>query len=349
MKNLIKPKEIFDAYVRRKYHSNHKKIALITLKTIENVKGKTNLNLIKLADEYALDVFGSQIYAPWLYVYSAISGQFKEGWIPDNYYGKIVVPKLKGNYGIIGDFNGLTNRVFNSSYFPVKAYRINNLWWTPQYQVISDQDLSDIIFEKSEKVVFKIDNSIQGKGVYFFDKNNFSLDKVKGLGNGVFQKFIKQHSFFNNIMSKSVATIRITSVTNNEGKASIRSCYLRVGRIEDSHVKSSSHIRIPINVVTGELNMFGYNTFWQEIESHPDSEFVFQDKIIPSFNKCIEAALSLHEHIPFVRSIGWDMIIDENSEVQVMEWNGLHNDIKFSEATQGPCFSDLGWEKLWKF
>jgi hypothetical protein len=29
-----------------------------------------------------------------------------------------------------------------------------------------------------------------------------------------------------------------------------------------------------------------------------------------------------------------------------MEWNALHNDIKFSEATQGPCFTDLRWERF---
>jgi hypothetical protein len=34
-----------------------------------------------------------------------------------------------------------------------------------------------------------------------------------------------------------------------------------------------------------------------------------------------------------------------NDNVQVMEWNGFHNDIKFSEATQGPCFADLGFQK----
>lgn len=32
--------------------------------------------------------------------------------------------------------------------------------------------------------------------------------------------------------------------------------------------------------------------------------------------------------------------------VGLMEWNAGHNDIKFSEATQGPCFHDLGWEKF---
>ena len=52
--------------------------------------------------------------------------------------------------------------------------------------------------------------------------------------------------------------------------------------------------------------------------------------------------------VPFAICIGWDMIIDTNNEIQIMEWNGSHNDIKFSEATQGPCFSNLGWDKLWK-
>jgi hypothetical protein len=29
-----------------------------------------------------------------------------------------------------------------------------------------------------------------------------------------------------------------------------------------------------------------------------------------------------------------------------MEWNGSFPGIKFHEATQGPCFDDLGWEQL---
>ena len=49
--------------------------------------------------------------------------------------------------------------------------------------------------------------------------------------------------------------------------------------------------------------------------------------------------------MPYVRAIGWDVSVDKNDDVHVMEWNGNHNDIKFSEATVGPCFLGLGWEK----
>ena len=197
-------------------------------------------------------------------------------------------------------------------------------------------------------VLFKVDNSLQGRGVFFFDKSNFEQEKIRLLGNGVIQDYINQHAFFEEFMPNSVATIRITTIINDDGNASIRACYLRIGRNSDSHVKSISHIRIPINLETGEFYKYGYTPNWISIEKHPDTNIKFEKKQIPNFTKCVAAALDLHKLVPFTRSIGWDMTIDENNNVKVMEWNGAHNDIKFSEATQGPCFSDLGWEKLWR-
>jgi hypothetical protein len=67
---------------------------------------------------------------------------------------------------------------------------------------------------------------------------------------------------------------------------------------------------------------------------------------IPAFRDCVDTVLQLHGKIPFARCIGWDIAVDESGQVQVMEWNGEHNDVKFSEATQGPCFLDLNWELL---
>ena len=49
---------------------------------------------------------------------------------------------------------------------------------------------------------------------------------------------------------------------------------------------------------------------------------------------------------PYARCVGWDVTVDADEKVMLMEWNAEHNDVKFSEATQGPCFSDLNWERL---
>ena len=344
----MKIKTIKKSFSDRAYHSRHKKNALKILRSIESVKGKTDEKLIKLSDEYATDILGWKGYAPWLYVYSAMNQSFKEGWIPDNYYGRIVVPKLKGNYGTIASYNSLTSRLFKSSQFPDCAYYTNGLWISPEYQVLSDKEVTDIAINNNEKLVYKIDSSSQGKGVHILKKNSFNIEKLELLGNGVLQKHINQHAFFQDITPSSVATVRITSVINDKGIVSVKACYLRVGRNSDTFVKSSSNIRIPVNISTGTLDKYGCTTNWLQIDKHPDTNFLFEHKQIPDFNKFIDTTIKLHKMVPFTRIIGWDMIIDVNNNVQVMEWNGSHNDIKFSEATQGPCFSNLGWEELWK-
>lgn len=330
----------------RLYHASHKRYALKILKSIESVKGKTDKKFIKLSDEYATDVLGWKVYAPYLYVYSAINQSFKEGWIPDNYYGRIVVPKLKGDYGTIGEYNALTSRLFKSSQFPDFMYYTNGIWISPDYQILSNKKVVDIAKKENVELLYKTDKSKRGKGIHMLERNNFNIEKLELLGNGVLQKYINQHTFFQEITSNSVATVRMTSVIDDKGIVTVRACYLRVGRNSDTHVKSDSHIRIPINISNGVLDKYGYTIDWLQIDKHPDTNFLFENQQIPDWNKFVDTSINLHKMVPFARVIGWDMIIDVDNEVKVMEWNGAHNDIRFSEATQGPCFSDLGWEKL---
>ena len=330
-----------------RYHYAHKKHTESILSSIETVKGKTNPKLIKLADEYANDVLGWHGYAPWLYVYSAVSGRFKEGWIPDNYYGRVVVPAIKGSYGNTSNLKPLTNKLFKSDAFPDIAYYVNGLWISKDYNILHEENVEELLFKNSKTIVYKIDKSLQGRGVFFFERTSFKLKEIQKLGNGIFQNCINQHPFFKKLMPASVVTLRITTVLDNAGDASARACYLRIGRTQDTHVKSASHIRVPVDLSSGELNAQGYLTNWLTVDTHPDTNVIFAKERVPSFNKCLSTALNLHKSMPFVQCIGWDMIVDTDNEVKIMEWNGGHNDIKFSEATQGPCFSNLGWEKLW--
>lgn len=331
-----------------RYHRDHKTSAKQILKAVESQKGKTNPKLIKLSHDYANDVFGWSGYAPWLCVYSAMAEIFKEGWIPDNYYGWIVAPSINGDYGETSTLKAVANKLFEKSIFPDIAYYVNGLWISNNGEVLNENDLKGILFEKSKTVVYKADNSLQGRGIIVLEKASFDTKDIKSLGNGVFQEYIFQHPFFEEMMPSSVATLRVTTVLENSGNASARACYLRIGRKTDTHVRSASHIRVPVNPKSGAFGAGGYTVSWLPIDRHPDSNIAFADKQIPVFDKCLATALELHTCFPFVQCIGWDMIIDRNDNVRVMEWNGGHNDIKFSEATQGPCFSDLGWEKLWR-
>ncbi|WP_158847876.1 sugar-transfer associated ATP-grasp domain-containing protein [Algibacter sp. L1A34] len=346
---LISSSKQFVNFIKKyNYNHSHHLMAKNALKTIESIRGSTNPKLINLSNEYAKDVLGWSGYAPWLKAYSAMVGEFKEGWIPENYFGSIIVPKLQGEVGKTSFLKPLSKKLFNSFDFPDVGCFVNGTFYSENYQCIKDTHVAQYLFKDTDKVVFKINNSAQGMGVIVVDQESFNLSQVKRLGDGVFQKYIKQHSFFNQIMPNSVSTIRVLTVLTNDGKASVRAVYLRVGRNRDSHVMSSSQISIPVDVENGELNNLGHSKSWYTLDTHPDTGFEFRNKKIPNFDKIIKKSLELQSSMPFVKCIGWDLILDENDNVQVMEWNGFHTGIGFAEFTQGPCFKGLGWESLWK-
>ena len=151
---------------------------------------------------------------------------------------------------------------------------------------------------------------------------------------------------FANFGSESVATLRFTTVVDDAGGISVRACFLRLGRADDTHIQTDREICVAVSLSTGELCREGYMSNWGATEEHPDSKVRFFGVKIPAFSKCVVTVLDLHKKIPFARCVGWDVTVDVDENVQVMEWNGGPNDVKFSEATQGPCFSDLKWEQL---
>ncbi|WP_298550693.1 sugar-transfer associated ATP-grasp domain-containing protein [uncultured Algibacter sp.] len=325
------------------------KKALNALKIIEDYKGEINPKLVKLSNEYAKEVLGSKAYAPWLYVYAALQNKFEEGWIPDNYYNKEVVQRQKGEYGELADRNFITPLLFPKMETLNVGYFINGKFCTTDNKIINPENFKDYIFKKNSKLVYKLENSKRGKGVFVMDRNNFNTSFCLSCknDNGVFQKFIEQHPFFLEFTDNAVATIRITTVSNEIGNISAKASFIKMGRNNDTHVMSSSAINIPINIKTGELSSKAYMN-WKELDSHPDSKVTFEGKKIPHFEKCIEKGIQMHSEIPFIGCIGWDFAIDKFEEVQLIEWNGRHNGIKFSEATTGPCFKGLNWENLWK-
>ncbi len=341
---LVRP--VVRALIRYRYHYHHMAVAKKILKKIEGAKGSLSEPVVKQCDDYAIEVFGHHHFAAWLYVYSAIAGSFKEGWIPDNYYGSVVVPKLKGVYGKVSCLKALHATVFAHHSFPDILSYANGVFFDTQYQVLHPDSIKGKLFADQERAIFKLDSSEQGKGIFFFEKESFDPGKIHKLGNGIFQRVINQHEMFQEFAKTSVATLRMTTVIEDDGTTSLRACYLRLGTGTDTHVQSKSNIRIPIDLKSGAFNHLGFTSDWLEIDRHPTSKVKFQGKFIPAYDECRKLVTALHKRVPYARCIGWDVTLDNRENVKIMEWNAEHNGIKFTEATQGPCFSDLHWERL---
>ena len=336
------------AYYDYHYQKWHKEYAFRWLKAIESEKGKLSGAVIKRCDEYAVEVLGWKGYARWLYAYSAVAGEFREGWITEDYYEKKVIPKIKHDYYILSNIRPLATKLFDANFFPDIACYSNGFFTDQTFKVLPPESLKEYLFSENKKIVYKTNASMRGEGVHIYTPENFDPNAIKALGNGVFQGYIEQHEFFDQFSSNSVATLRVTSVVNGAGKSSLRAAYLRLGRDSDDCVLSKNAVKIPIDATTGELQPAGYMPDMSTIDKHPDTHVLFEGKAIPNFGKMVAAINEQHAKMPFDPCIGWDVAIDKNEKIRLIEWNGRLNGIKFSEATTGPCFKDLGWENLWR-
>jgi hypothetical protein len=328
-----------------RYNQNLKQIIKKKMQAFQWETGPLNIENKKKCDDYALDVLGWKGYSIGLQLYTLRAGKFKEGWIPENYFYNKVMPEWQGKYGQISHLRCLTTKLFKDTVNLDLAYLVNNRWHTNDLNPISEDQLLNTLRKSTEKVVYKLDNSYQGRGIIIQETKKINLNYLKSLGNGVLQNFVCQHEFFNQFTTNSVSCIRLTTVITLKGEPEIRGAFLRLGQSSDSHVQYNSEIAVSINLQTGILDTIGYNSDWTSCSIHPDHKVKFEDKKIPCFNKMVKTALDLHLQMPLVGVIGWDLIINDNDEIVMMEWNGYGSDVAFSEITQGPCFTGLGWEQ----
>src|SRR5699024_10607788 len=134
--------------------------------SLESIKKKTNYKLSniekKLCNDYAVEILGSKRYTEWLYVYTAFNQEFKEGWIPDNYFGKVVFPQINNHIGNISDIKTLTRKLLQSELLPDVAYKVNGIFYTSNFSVISIEDVEDFFSNLGyEKLYIKLDDSNQ--------------------------------------------------------------------------------------------------------------------------------------------------------------------------------------------
>ncbi|WP_160147800.1 sugar-transfer associated ATP-grasp domain-containing protein [Tabrizicola flagellatus] len=326
---------------------NHLRAARGTLEMLERRDGPLSAADRGRCDAYAVEVLGHAKFAPWLYVYSHVAGEFREGWIPDNFFDECVLPHNSGRHGELSQFRSLNGILFDAPEFPDLAVQINGMVIGRDGKPVARKDLTAVLFGQGDRIVFKSDATQSGLGLRVLDRASFDPDGIGRLGAGVFQPFVRQHPEFHRIgNSTAVTTLRLTTATDDSGTPQVRAAFLCIGMAGDVHIRAGTDALVPVDPATGEMSPVGYVPDWQRTDRHPDSGVLFAGFELPEWEACRDVALRYHARLPFVRCIGWDVTVDDQGAVRILEWNGGHTGIKFTEATQGPCFADLGWHRL---
>lgn len=88
-----------------------------------------------------------------------------------------------------------------------------------------------------------------------------------------------------------------------------------------------------VDIENGVINAPAIDRIFKRYLFHPDSKKQIIGYRIPCWDKVIELVVQAANVIPDVRYVGWDIAIDSNNNIQIIEGNfGADPDV-----TQMPC------------
>jgi hypothetical protein len=334
--------EVLDAYF------NHEAKIANTGILKNNPEKQLSSKQEKMIDEYALDVFGSKSCSPWLKVYTTFRGEFLEGWMPANYWGRVVCPGINGLLQPIGRIKTLTKRISKIEAIPDLIYFVGGNWVLESGEPVTRDKASDFLFSRYPFVFLKKDDSYRGQGLMKLAKCDFEGLDLSQTGDFVIQAPITQHPFFESMSPGSVASLRVTTYRDHQQSAKTYQSSIRLGRAGTSFIAGDACVRIPIWEKEGRFYDYGFSGTWDLMESHPDTGVRFSGLMLPEFEQITAFCELQHDKNPHFPLIAWDVILDQSNQIQVMEWNTVIPTITRSEAATGPHFKGLGFENLWK-
>lgn len=336
---------IYDVY---KYHRNQGNQARTIYANIVSRDPSRALTPAQLSDmdDYAHETYGDIRYAPWLVTYAAVRREFKPGCIPDNYVGIYMLKHLIGEWKPkLGRIH--QRRVLDSPLFPEILRCENGRLLRPDDSEIAPDALNKEVFADGEHVFLKLANTGQGRGVRQLSRSDFHADMLPMEQDFVIQRALRQDPDLDRFNVGAASTVRITTVMKN-GRAESREAHIRFVQSGFSHVVAGGAVAVSIDCKSGAFFPIGIKSGWTLIDRHPNTGERFLGNTLPHLEAMKTQCEALHEKVPQVGWLGWDICPMANGEFAIMEVNAGHSDIKFGEAFGGPYFADLGWDKLHK-
>ena len=192
------------------------------------------------------------------------------------------------------------------------------------------------------QIISKPTKSIYGLGVTIFSTSN-AISSYTALCSKdiLLEEQIKQHPSLS-IGGKSVNTIRVYSILDRNNKVHILKSILRVGTgnsiVDNFH---SGGVIYPINLQYGIIEAYGVQkNSNKRIFYHPGTEQCMIGYKIPSWGKILTLVRDAHIMLKNVRYIGWDIVVLENGDVDIIEANSNADHALFSRVGYDKLFYD---------
>lgn len=289
----------------------------------------------------------ARISTKWCRYYSVQNGIFDPRYIPNTlYYTKIDQHFNNRKLGYGFNDKNYYSRIFPDIPQPKTLVRkIGLLLFDEDYRQIGVDDAMSIICAEPEIIVKPSQESGSGRGISFLRTEN-DKNEIKALleddkePNYIIQSIVKQHPALSKIHESSLNTVRIATLMLDDGVHVLSSvCRMGVNASRIDNVTAGG-ISVGINP-DGKFKKYAYTYYTGEkMTQHPQG-LVFENYECPSFDKIIETVKRAAQYIGNFRLVSWDMAVDENGEVLLIEANMRKGGINLHQFDNGPLFGDL--------
>ena len=159
-------------------------------------------------------------------------------------------------------------------------------------------------------------------------------------GKSIVQEVLRQDSQMAVFSPFSVNTIRMTTMLTPQGNVININSFLRFG-LGESFVDNvgSGGLAVGIDYQTGRLKRYAHGKKWERYAAHPTTGVVFENFVIPEWNRICDFAAVVQNHFSFFRLLGLDIALDQNGEPVVIEINSAP-DLAALEQISGPLLKN---------
>lgn len=299
-------------------------------------------------DEFFIKNYGKKIPYYWHKLYMSYTGNFDEKFFPEFLF----IPKLErkwnnAKYKYALEDKNLLPILFNGL-DEIKTPKMivsctNGIYRDSRGAILKRKDVIRKLNDVGLVFIKPSINSGSGRGCLILDmkhgidqKSKQSITTILEIYGKDFcvQELIKQNIVLSRLYSQSINTFRVTTYLW-KNTIFLTPVVLRIGRgggyLDNAH-QGGMFVGIG---ETGKLFKVGFTEFQERFYEHPDSGIKFEDYIIPNFSRIGKAAKVLHSRLPQLGVIHWDLTLDDEDNVIVIEMNTYEGGIWLPQMAVG--------------
>lgn len=192
--------------------------------------------------------------------------------------------------------------------------------------------------EKYPRSFSKLPTSLRGRGAEIISVASTEnleelLTNLKSDGR-ILEEIVIQHKSLQEFCPDSVNTVRVNTFLDIHNAVHILTTtgkFGRIGKIIDN-VHMSGGCSVIIDPKTGIITSEGLSNLHEHMQKHPDTKKTFKGFQYPCWEKMRATVIKMAKMIPQMRHIGWDITINDQNEVVLIEINGKNPAAGFQQA-----------------